>query len=176
MGNIAETCKPSDQIFHRCGNEDGVSITREGGKKRLGERRKKKKIGFIRSFATALGAALDKFLRRRAKARREVKFSRDRVVKSLKNGRGTCRRDESGTRPGTTRRGALVARRKGAEARGPGRLIIGLTLNFCNKCRHPASREGNGPPQHRKRRKQLVGSRKKKKRGDKRGDSRPRPS
>lgn len=101
---------------------------------------------------------------------------RDRVVKSLKNGRGTCRRDESGTRPGTTRRGALVARRKGAEARGPGRLIIGLTLNFCNKCRHPASREGNGPPQHRKQRKQLVGSRKKKKRGDKRGDSRPRPS
>lgn len=76
MGNIAETCKPSDEIFHRCGNEDGVSITREGGKKRLGERRKKKKVGFIRSFATALGAALDKFLRRRAKARREVKFSR----------------------------------------------------------------------------------------------------
>lgn len=144
------------------------------GKKDWGKEEKRKR--YDSSFATALGAALDKFFRRRAKARREVKFSRDRVVKSLKNGRGTCRRDESGTRPGTTRRGALVARRKGAEARGPGRLIIGLTLNFCNKCRHPASREGNGPPQHRKQRKQLVGSRKKKKRGDKRGDSRPRPS
>lgn len=80
--------------------------------------------------------------------------------------------DESGTRPGTTRRGALVARQKGTEAQGAGRLIIGLTLNFCNKCRHPASREGNGPPQHRKRRKQLVG--REKKCDDKRGDSRPR--
>ena len=72
VGNIAETCKPSDEIFHRCGNEDGVSITNPAPG-RGGEKKKERKKKWVSDLSQLLS---DKFVvGRRAKARRGVKFS-----------------------------------------------------------------------------------------------------